>query len=94
MKRNLATTFIALTIATFAFTSAPALAGGSSKAKAELRNIMKIHNWDGRRITPAIREAAGDRTMAVFDYRMERFSPAQCTYITYRGKRAITCDSI
>jgi len=32
--------------------------------------------------------------MAIFDNRVERGQFAQCNFITYRGKRALTCNSI
>ncbi len=66
----------------------------NARGERELRKVLKTHNFTGARISPRIREAAGDRSMAVFDNRVGIWEPAQCSFITYRGKKAMVCDSL
>jgi len=90
MLRNL---FLSATILTFALT-APGFAD-NERGKRKLKKILKPHIATSRSIGADVREAAGDRNMAVFDRRTTRSGRfAQCSFITYRGKRALTCNDI
>ncbi len=74
-------------------------AGGKAvateKDRATLQRLLKRHSRyrAGLRITPGVRAATGDPNIAVFDHRGgSSNSFFQCSYITVRGKRALTCD--
>ncbi len=66
----------------------------NSRGERELKKLLSKHDFTGARVSPRAREAAGDRSMAVFDNRVGIWEPAQCSFITHRGKRAMVCDSI
>ncbi len=84
----------ALTIAfsSFSATVASAEKRGSHKTSAyaqkELKRIQKPHFKLGKSISPEVRRAAGAK--AVFDHRSGGVN--RCSFITYRGERAIVCD--
>ncbi len=60
----------------------------STYAQKELKRIQKPHFKLGKPISPGVRRAAGAK--AVFDHRSGGVN--RCSYITYRGERAIVCD--
>lgn len=64
----------------------------TAKDHAELQKLLKWHIWYGKPITRGVRAAAGDPDMAVFDNRRTRNLTHMCSYIIYRGKRAIRCE--
>ena len=66
----------------------------NARGERELKKLLSQHSFTGARVSPRAREAAGDRSMAVFDNRVGIWEPAQCSFITYRGKKAMVCDSI
>jgi hypothetical protein len=84
----------ALTIAFSSFGAAGAFAKerigqkSSAYAQKELKRIKRPHFKLGKPISPEVRRAAGAK--AVFDHRTGGVS--RCSYITYRGERAIVCD--
>ena len=64
----------------------------TARDHAELQKLLKWHIWYGKPITRGVRAAAGDPNMAVFDNRRTRNLTHMCSYIIYRGKRAIRCE--
>ena len=66
----------------------------NSRGERKLKKLLSPHIFVSRGIGADVREAAGDRRMAVFDNRKEKGSFAQCTFITVHGKRAIVCNDI
>ncbi len=96
MKKTIITAALAMVMAGAPLTASISVSHADdrlAKARKQLDRILGRHLYRGFPITPDMREAAGDRRMAVFDHRFERFAPATCSFITYRGKRAITCTS-
>ncbi len=59
---------------------------------AKLKRLMRPHFGRYLPITQDIRDATGDPDIVVFDRRGLRSELYTCTFITYRGKRAMTCD--
>ena len=57
-----------------------------------LKDVFRQHVFFGRRFDRRLRAAAGDPNIVVFDHRIYGADGSQCSYITYRGKRAIVCD--
>lgn len=60
----------------------------SAYAQKELKRIQKPHFKLFKPISPEVRRAAGAK--AVFDHRSGGVN--RCSFITYRGERAIVCD--
>lgn len=58
--------------------------------RGQLQRLLKPH-YISYPVTRLVREAAGDYDMVVFDHRAGG-GPYRCTFITHRGKRAMTCD--
>lgn len=65
-------------------------------AEQKLQRVLKPH-YGKITITRAMRAAAGDSTMVVFDRRISSaFSddgPNRCSFLTYKGKRAMLCEN-
>ena len=66
----------------------------NERGEKRLKKLLSRHIFVSRSIGRDVRAAAGDPSMAIFDNRVERGQFAQCNFITYRGKRALTCNSI
>ncbi|MGI9364837.1 MAG: hypothetical protein ACR2O8_06615 [Rhizobiaceae bacterium] len=64
----------------------------TARDHAELQKLLKWHIWYGKPVTRGVRAAAGDPDMPVFDNRRTRNLTHICSYIIYRGKRAIRCE--
>lgn len=63
-----------------------------SRTGAEkLKRLFKPH-FVRTVITRDIRAATGDPNIVVFDHRAGSSSVYRCSYINYRGKRALQCD--
>ncbi len=67
-------------------------AGARASDVEHLNRIFSQHVFFGRRFDRRLRAATGDPNIAVFDHRIYRADGSQCSYITYRKKRAIVCD--
>ena len=59
----------------------------------ELARILRPHVWHGKGVNRGVRAAAGDPKMAVFDRRIGRSLLSQCSFIVYKNKRAMVCNS-
>ena len=84
-----------LVLATIAITLAATSSGfaDNERGKRKLEKLLKPHIAVNRSIGADVRTAAGDRTMAIFDRRSGRGGRfSQCSFFTYRGKRALTCN--
>lgn len=64
----------------------------TDKDRKQLQKILRSHTWRGRGVSRGVRAAAGDPNMAVLE-RRQLGRRSQCTFITYRGKRAMSCSS-
>ncbi len=84
-------------ISAFLISTPTAFAGNySSHARPSdvqhLKKIFRQHVFLGRRFDTRLRAATGNSRIVVFDHRLQGADGSQCSYITYRGKRAIVCD--
>ncbi len=59
----------------------------------ELQRILRTHYYYGGSVGRSVREAAGPGTTLLRDNRIWG-EPARCSFVTYRGGRAIVCDSL
>ncbi len=59
----------------------------------ELQRILQTHFYYGRPIGRSVREAAGPGTTLLRDERIWG-EPARCSFVTYRGGRAIVCNAL
>ena len=68
----------------------------SKSAKAQLQRVLRPH-FTKIPITRAMRAAAGNPNMVVFDRRYGSIfadsNVHRCSFITYRGQRAMICES-
>jgi len=77
---------------------APAAFAGTYSSQARpsdvqhLKKVFRQHVFLGRRFDTRLRAATGNPRIVVFDHRLWGADGSQCSYITYRGKRAIVCD--
>ena len=75
-----------------AMTTSSMALGFSETGAEKLQRLLKPHH---HRIvvTQKVRDATGDPDIVVFDYRGGTNSNVyRCSYLTYRGKRAMVCD--
>lgn len=80
-------TLFAVAVASMA--AAPAFV---SPAAASNHKFFKPHAYTGQVFGRSARASTGDPNIVVFDRRHEIGEIYQCSYITYRGKRAVVCD--
>ncbi len=66
--------------------------GARASDVEHLNRIFSQHVFFGRRFDKRLRAATGNPNIVVFDHRLRLEDGSQCSYITYRGKRAIVCD--
>lgn len=59
----------------------------------ELQRILKTHYYYGRNVGRSVREAAGPGTTLLRDERVWG-QPAKCSFVSYRGGKAIVCDRL
>jgi hypothetical protein len=64
----------------------------TDRDRAELQKILRPHRWRGKGVSRGVRAAAGDPNMAVLE-RRQIGQMSTCSFITYRGKRAMQCQS-
>lgn len=60
--------------------------------REKLKRLLRPHSRFGNIITQDVRDATGDPNIVVFDQRGGRSGVYRCSYLTYRGKRALQCD--
>ncbi len=72
--------------------SANVPAGARPSDVQHLKQIFRQHVFFGRRFDKRLRAATGDPRIVVFDHRIYGADGSECSFITYRGKRAIVCD--
>ena len=61
-------------------------------AGANSHPLFKPHAYTGQVFGRSARASTGNPNIVVFDRRHEIGEIYQCSYITYRGKRAVVCD--
>jgi len=83
---------IAGTVHTIASTKHARSVAPSAADRKQLKKILRQHVWRGGGVSRGVRAAAGDSTMAVIDRRQVWGETYQCSFITYSGKRAMTCN--
>ncbi len=59
----------------------------------ELQRILKVHYYYGGNVGQSIRAAAGPGTTLLRDERVWG-QPAKCSFVTYRGGKAIVCNAL
>lgn len=69
------------------------LIAANQSGKKQLERLLKPHfSRFGNPITQKVKNATGDPNIVVFDRRGGGDSVFRCSFITYKGKRAMTCD--